>query len=199
MTAQKQEDMRARKTRAAIRGAFREMLLEMDYDQITIKKLTELADINRRTFYLHYDSMDALLNELIDEIADGYVQKTNAMNGYSDQNEIVRTFLLYFAQQDELHEKIICNANFKYISDRINRRISESNQRHVDDLGKVNPYTKNIIIAYMNMSALGMYRKWVSDKKRVPLDDFIDLATSLICNGVTSMPGYLNHRTLPPI
>lgn len=199
MTGQKQEDMRTRKTRAAIQKAFREMLKEMDYNQITIKELTEHADINRRTFYLHYDSMDELLNELIDEIADGYVKKTNSMNGYSDQNEIARTFLLYFAQQDELHEKIICNANFKYISDRINKRISDSNQRHVDDLGKVSPYTKNIIIAYMNMSALGMYRRWVADKKRVPLDDFIDLAANLICNGVTGLPEYINRRTLPPI
>lgn len=147
----------------------------MDYDQITIKNLTERADINRRTFYLHYASIDELLNELIDEIADGYVQKTNAMNGYSDQREIARTFLLCFAQQDALHEKIICNANFKYISDRINRKISDSNQRHVDDLGRVSPYMKNIIIAYLNMSCLGMYRKWVADKKRIP---WMNLSTS---------------------
>lgn len=199
MAVQKQEDMRARKTRAAIRKAFREMLMEMDYDQISIKELTERADINRRTFYLHYTSMDELLNELIDEIADGYVRTTNSLNGYSDQEKIARAFLLYFAQQDELHEKIICNSNFKYISDRINRRISDSNQNHVDDLGKVSPYMKNIIISYLNMSCLGMYRRWVADKKRIPLDEFIDAAVNLVCNGVLSMPQYLKSRPLPPI
>lgn len=199
MAVQRQEDMRTRKTRTAIRKAFREMLKEMDYDQISIKELTERADINRRTFYLHYASIDELLNELIDEIADGYVQKTHSMHGYSDQKEIAREFLLYFAQQDELHEKIICDVNFKYISDRINRRISDNNQKHVDDLGKVSPYMKNIIIAYLNMSCLGMYRKWVADKKKIPLDEFIDVATELVCNGAQSLPEYLGHQVLPPI
>ena len=58
---------------------------------------------------------------------------------------------------------------------------------------------KNIIIAYLNMSCLGMYRKWVADKKRIPLDEFIDVATELVCNGVLSIPAYLDKRTLPPI
>ena len=108
MNAQKKENIRTQKTCALIRKTFREMLIEMDYNQISIKKLTERADINRRTFYLHYGSIDELLNELIDEIADGYIKMTNSLNGYYDQREIARAFLLYFAQQDELHEKIIC-------------------------------------------------------------------------------------------
>ena len=122
----------------------------------SLKRLSELFEI----------SIDELLNELIDEIADGYIKMTNSLNGYYNQREIARAFLLYFAKQDELHEKIICNSNFKYISDRINRRISDINQGHIDELGKVSPYLKNIIIAYLNMSCLGMYRRWVADKKR---------------------------------
>ena len=96
MNAQKKENIRTQKTCALIRKTFREMLIEMDYNQISIKKLTERADINRRTFYLHYGSIDELLNELIDEIADGYIKMTNSLNGYYDQREIARAFLLYF-------------------------------------------------------------------------------------------------------
>ena len=96
MNAQKKENVRTQKTCALIRKTFREMLIEMDYNQISIKKLTERADINRRTFYLHYGSIDELLNELIDEIADGYIKMTNSLNGYYDQREIARAFLLYF-------------------------------------------------------------------------------------------------------
>ena len=96
MNAQKKENVRTQKTCALIRKTFREMLIEMDYNQISIKKLTERADINRRTFYLHYGSIDELLNELIDEIADGYFKMTNSLNGYYDQREIARAFLLYF-------------------------------------------------------------------------------------------------------
>lgn len=65
--------------------------------------------------------------------------------------------------------------------------------------GEVDIYTKNILITYLNASALGMYRKWVYDKKRIPLDNFINLAAQLICSGILSMPDYLKSKSLPPI
>ena len=49
------EDLRVRKTKEAIRTAFQGMICEMDYDQITVKELTARAQINRKTFYLHYN------------------------------------------------------------------------------------------------------------------------------------------------
>lgn len=44
------------------------MLREMDYSQITIKELTHRAMINRKTFYLHYHSLDELLGKLQTDI-----------------------------------------------------------------------------------------------------------------------------------
>ena len=59
----KKEDLRVRKTKKAIRDAFEEMICEMDYEQITIKELAARAQINRKTFYLHYTDLDDLLRE----------------------------------------------------------------------------------------------------------------------------------------
>ncbi len=189
MDEKKREDLRTKKTKNAIRKVFRGMLLEMNYDEIKIKNLTERAEISRRTFYMHYSSLDELLNELIDEIADNYTQKTNALHGHYELEEIVRSFLLYFAGQDELHERIICNGNFGYISQRINRKIASVNQEHATHLGASDRYEKSILIAYLNESALGMYRRWVSDKKQIPLEHFVNLATRLICHGAASLHG----------
>lgn len=187
MDERKNVDLRTKKTKNAIRTVFRDMLLEMNYDEIKIKDLTERAEISRRTFYMHYSALDELLNELIDEIADNYTRKTNSLHGHYELEEIVRSFLLYFAGQDELHERIICNGNFDYISRRINRKIAAVNQEHATHLGASNRYEKSILIAYLNESALGMYRRWVSDKKQLPLEDFVNFATRLICHGAAGL------------
>lgn len=189
-----QRDLRVQRTRDAIRQTFREMLLEMDYEKITIKELTLRANINRRTFYLHYTALEDLLNELMDEIADEYIKTSNKLSGLTEMPQIVRGFLQFFAGQDPLYEKIICHENFRYVSDRINRRISAQNHGHIDDMGNVNPYEKNIMITYLNSSALAMYRKWVSDKKKISQEAFLDLATQLICSGIMSIPGYLKRE-----
>ena len=64
MDKTKQEDLRVRKTREAIRRTFEDMICEMDYEKISVKELTDRAMINRKTFYLHYETLDDLLEEL---------------------------------------------------------------------------------------------------------------------------------------
>ena len=44
------EDLRVIRTKEAIRRTFETMLCEMDYDEISIKELSERARINRKTF-----------------------------------------------------------------------------------------------------------------------------------------------------
>ena len=48
-------DRRVRKTQSAIKKAFIQLLKQKDLDHITIHDITEAADINRGTFYLHYE------------------------------------------------------------------------------------------------------------------------------------------------
>ena len=49
------EDRRVRKTKTAIKNAFIQLLEEKDLEKITIQNITQLADVNRGTFYLHYE------------------------------------------------------------------------------------------------------------------------------------------------
>ena len=56
-----QDDLRYQKTERLIQQTFRELMGEMDYLQISIQKLADRAQINRKTFYLHYSSIDELL------------------------------------------------------------------------------------------------------------------------------------------
>ena len=51
------EDLRIVKTRKAIRAALTEMICEMEYGQVNVKELCARAMINRKTFYLHYESL----------------------------------------------------------------------------------------------------------------------------------------------
>lgn len=57
-------DLRFIKNENLIRNTFREMMSETEYPKISIKELTERAQINRKTFYLHYPSLDHLLTAL---------------------------------------------------------------------------------------------------------------------------------------
>ncbi len=47
-------DRRTAKTRKAIVNALADLLFEKELHKVTVKEITEIADINRGTFYKHY-------------------------------------------------------------------------------------------------------------------------------------------------
>ena len=59
-----------------------QLLNKKDYDFITIKEICKKAGVNRSTFYLHYDNIDDLLYETIENLNkefDSYFNKNNAV------------------------------------------------------------------------------------------------------------------------
>lgn len=60
-------DRRRRYTLSVIREAFFALLAEVGFAKMTVADICRRADINRGTFYLHYEDKFALLDELIDE------------------------------------------------------------------------------------------------------------------------------------
>ena len=78
------EDRRIRKTRKAMTKALAELLLEKPLNNISVREISDMADINRGTFYLHYrdvyDMAEKLQNEIFEEfnkIVESYEQKKN--------------------------------------------------------------------------------------------------------------------------
>lgn len=63
-------DRRVVRTNQALRAAFRKLAQQYRYHEITVQQLTDEANINRKTFYLHFDSIDDLAESFTTEIAD---------------------------------------------------------------------------------------------------------------------------------
>ena len=61
----KETDLRYVKTERAIRDAFFELLEESDFDKVSVTDITQRAQINRNTFYLHYSDKFNLVNSIL--------------------------------------------------------------------------------------------------------------------------------------
>lgn len=90
-------DRRVRKTKDAIHMAFaKEMSAGDDPCAISVTKLCNTADINRKTFYYHYTCVEDVLNEIIDDIVGAYMldiseraKNTSRSNLFSHVTELV--------------------------------------------------------------------------------------------------------------
>ena len=66
--ATEKTDRRVRRTRALLLKGLIGLMKEKDIKDISVKELSDLADINRGTFYLHYNDIFDMVEKLEDEL-----------------------------------------------------------------------------------------------------------------------------------
>lgn len=71
----KQKDRRIQRTRRVLRDALMALIMEKDFDAITIQDVADRADVNRATFYLHFKDKQDLLFRSMQEIFDDLVAR----------------------------------------------------------------------------------------------------------------------------
>ena len=62
-------------TKLAIAFAFKELLLEKPLDKITVNDITEKCEMNRQTFYYHFDDIPSLLKWALEQDTDRILQE----------------------------------------------------------------------------------------------------------------------------
>lgn len=69
----KKEDRRIRKTKAMLREALTSLMQKKSIREISVKELTDLVDINRGTFYLHYRDIFDMVDQMEDELMTEFI------------------------------------------------------------------------------------------------------------------------------
>lgn len=89
-------DKRLIKTKETLKNALGELMLEKDVSRITIKELTEKSKINRGTFYLHYNDINSLLNEIENDLIEGLVSTISQGVDLNSSFEIYSQLMKFF-------------------------------------------------------------------------------------------------------
>ena len=186
--AEKMNDLRVERTRRAIQQAFHEMVNE-GVKRITVKELAERAGINRKTFYLHYDSIEALYLEELERILDDYFDnyETTPEAPEDIAGHAIR-FFLYLAQQPPAIERLICTpAYFDDFGDKLYRHQMDryaSAGNPFEDLPYVSYGKSELVLSFIRSTALGFYRQWIRDNKSVDPNEAAELLAALTCHGI---------------
>lgn len=99
-------DRRVQKTRAAIQEAYISLLMEKKSMKMTITELAKKANIDRKTFYLHYDTTDDVMRDYNKQLINRLLylleqqgffdENCNITNLYSAMNQVIAEHLDFF-------------------------------------------------------------------------------------------------------
>ena len=187
MPVERKTDLRIQKTKNAIKETFKEMICEMDASEITIKELTDRAMIHRKTFYLHYTCIEALYEDILSELSDKYYEAIDQVPADAPFTEVNRVFFTFMADQEPYMEKIVCSASYREFADKFFMSMLRHNRGRHNPYAAFSPEEQNIINTFLSLTSSNIYRQWVADGKKIPLDSLIELSGKLFLNGISSV------------
>ena len=87
-------DLRVKRTKKNINEAFYELRKKKNLEKISVKELSEMAMINKATFYLHYNDIYDLSDKLELDLIDNIIGSVRGVNPFNSREDMVR-----FAEQ----------------------------------------------------------------------------------------------------
>ena len=104
-----------------------------------------------------------------------------------DIRSLIRHFFEYAANMPLLHERLMCSGSYRPVWEKINQRIMDHRRKTNRGAFGLNEHAENLVFAYYGANSTLLYRQWVADGKQLPLDEFVEIAVRLICNGMSGV------------
>ena len=183
---EKQRDLRVQKTHDAICSAFKAMICEMDANKITVMELTERARIHRQTFYLHYSSLDALYDEILQEVLDKFAAIGASMEPPFDLVEFHRHFFLQCSRLEKHEERMICNPSYSPYCDRLFTAGVIRSQTRYNAYDQWPAEIQDMIRHFLIVNLLSFYRQWVASGKKMSVEELTILTSKLMFKGLNA-------------
>lgn len=190
-------DRRVRRSRRAIIEAFERLIMSYELDEITVSALAREADVDRKTFYQHFGTIDGLLDAIADqtvsEILDEVEEAVGDGGGPSGDRARLRAF--FDALMRNLSEDLILEQRYyEHIpSELLFERLSRPLMRQIVDRGLVSGTLTGDDLEMLLSFGLGglfsLYRWWFLSDRSIPLEEVTRRAGLLVEGGVSELLG----------
>jgi AcrR family transcriptional regulator len=180
-------------TKCKIRDAFIEIYKVKSLDLISVKEIASWANLNRGTFYIYYENIYAMLDEIEYEIISDLTRMTNNLPEKTlttNPEELVilirpifeyieKNYDYFLALLGESSRPTFKNQLTNLMKDNLTRRFILRNS----NLGDLQKY----VIEYFIGGQVGIILYWIKSGIKISSDEIINLITKLICFGIVDI------------
>ena len=128
------------KTKALIRSKFAELIKEnSELDRVTVTELVKRADINRTTFYNHYDSIYDIAEEFEAEIIKTLVEDNKPLSSLDDIYKYFDKIIDYLKANEQTYHLLLSSNAPRSFLGKLNKIIYEKSYSSLVTISKRPP------------------------------------------------------------
>lgn len=174
------ESRKTQYTRKALADGMVELMKNKPFDKITVKELCDYADVNRSTFYMHYEDIFALLHSIEEDTLAWMQEGVGLLRGEWQQGReaAVRSLDRVFTCLKE---------NSKYLQVLMSEQGNITFQQRMFysacrmcDLSPVHskltpPYDEDMRLIFIVNGSVGVVRRWLKNGLKEPTRQMAEL------------------------
>ena len=180
---ERSKDLRVRRTLTAVRKAFNDLVLTRNYNEISITDLTEKAGINRKTFFLHYSSLDDLVAEVEEEMSKEILDNIGEYARKLDLEGCITYFYKYLESCSKVEKKLMCDEHYAFFYNEVVDTVLKS-----DEFSKFFSMTKypSIVRSYTK-AITAIYKDWLLAGRDTDFSVLTETASKLLGSGYSGI------------
>lgn len=162
--ATNENDSRVRRTKKLIRQGLVELSRTKSIQKITVKELTDKVEINRGTFYLHYNDVYSLIESIEDEVFSEFEEEMASISTkdiVKNGIEVCEGICMHFHKHMDVYTMLLGengDAHFSHkIGDMLNEKIFELMS---DIFPKMDPSKYDFAYNYGKFGLIGLVYSW---------------------------------------
>lgn len=184
------KDRRIGKTQKSIRDALVNLLAEKDVSEITIKELAERANINRKTFYMHYTNIDDIFDKIENEIIEKLLlifEKYEFFQAQFDGYTFFTTLNNVIAEDYEFYKKLVHTNSYNRFFIKVKKILKDTLIEKFHKKLEINKDMLNLYAEFTASGLMSMYVEWFNMNSILSLEDLARVGSNIAFNGINSI------------
>ena len=187
--SQKKEDRRVRRTKKMLTQALTQLLQEKQINEITVKELTDLADMNRGTFYLYYKDIFDMLEKIEDGLFEA-LEEIVFLHEHDDVSQQTKPILLdlfrFIEDNQEMCRVLLSPHGDMNFLHRLNEVVREKCLQMWPKKEDKNDATFEYHYSFVVYGCVGVFRACLNSECQETAEKMAEMADAMIRRGSLS-------------
>lgn len=190
-------DRRIVRSRNAILSAFERLLMEKPLADITVSAIAREANVDRKTFYVHFGTVDGLLDAIAEDVVEMIVDSVEltlaSLGGNPNERALGAAETFFKTVNEALCNNLMLNRQLieNIPLDDFMARLREPLERKITERDLLPHGLKDELfdyyLAFLLSGIIGIYRTWALSDGSVPIERISEVANNLTLNGLSSL------------